>query len=86
MSEDSERCPYIENQMQTEEGAQAWDLTLKSSGQLRLCGMGGVAGIDLGAALKIADALGYDLRVMAYLLPSAERGLVSALNKREDQS
>jgi hypothetical protein len=53
-----------------------------ASGQLRLGGMGGVAGIDMTAALKMAEAMGYDLRIAAELLPYGERGLVAALNKK----
>lgn len=58
---------------------------LKVSGQLRLGGMGGVAGVDLGTALKMAAALGYDERAMAHLLPAGERGLVRALNPKRDE-
>lgn len=55
-----------------------------AQGQLRVGGLGGVTGIDLGAALSLAEALGYDRRAMALLLPAGESGLVAALNKREE--
>lgn len=77
------RCPYAERPT-SEEGAQAWDLMLKASGQLRLGGMGGAVGIDMCVALKMAEALGYDTRAAAELIPAAERGMVAALNKRND--
>lgn len=80
-----ERCPYAEHRPTSEEGAQAWDLMRKASGQLRLGGMGGVAGINIGVALKMAEALGYDTRAMAHLLPSGERGLVRALSPPRDE-
>ncbi|MDJ0685400.1 MAG: hypothetical protein QNJ84_11915 [Alphaproteobacteria bacterium] len=80
------RCPFNAHQPLSEEGAQAWDVLLKCAGQLRLGGMGGVAGLDLGAAFTMASALGYDRKAMALLLPAAERGLVAALNaKRTEQ-
>lgn len=84
MNEGGELCPYTEHQPKTEEGAQAWDLMLKASGQLRLGGMGGVAGIDMGVALRMAEALGYDTRAAVELIPAAERGMVRSLNKRND--
>lgn len=46
--------------------------------------MGGVAGVDMTAALTIADRLGYDQVAAARLLPDGEAGLVVALNKRGD--
>ena len=66
------------------EGQQVWDLLQRCAGQLRLGGMGGVAGVDFTAALEMADALGIDRGVVALMLPKAERGLVAALNKRQN--
>lgn len=57
---------------------------MKVAGQLRMGGMGGIAGVDLGVALDLARAIGYDVRAMAELLPAAERGLVRALNRKPD--
>ena len=48
-------------------------------GQLRLAPSGHVIGIDMDAALRIGAARGYDLAVLAELLPAAESGLVEAL-------
>ena len=43
-------------------------------GQLRVAPSGHVLGLDLGVALKIAEARGYDLAVVCELLQAAERG------------
>ena len=59
---------------------------LKASGQLRLGGMGGVAGIDMGVTLKMAATLGYDARAAVELIPAAERGMVAAFNKRDGEN
>ncbi len=56
------------------------------AGQQRVAGMGGVIGLDLGAALRMAEALGYDRRWAAELLPYGEAGLVAALNKNAKQT
>ncbi len=63
------------------EGWQAWDVILRCSGQLRMAGFG-VAGVDMEAALKVGEALGYDLHALAELLPSCESGLVFAINQK----
>ena len=55
---------------------------MRCQGQLRPAGMGGVIGLDLPAALRMARALGYDEAAMAELLPYAERGMVTAINQR----
>ena len=62
------------------EGWQAWDVILRCSGQLRVAQFG-IAGIDMDAALKVGEALGYDLHALAELLPSCESGLVTAINQ-----
>lgn len=72
------------NRPRTLEGVQVWDLALRVSGQLRLGPMGGVVGIDLGAALAVGAALGIDGMAVAELLPVIETRMVKALNKRED--
>jgi hypothetical protein len=40
--------------------------------------------MDIGPALKLAAARGYDLAVLSELLPAAEAGLVEALHGSED--
>jgi hypothetical protein len=57
---------------------EAWDVLLACQGQLRLAPSGHVIGIDIDAALRLAAAHGYDLAVLAELLPAAEAGLVEA--------
>lgn len=52
-------------------------------GQLRYAGMAGVAvGLDLPAALRLGEDLGYDRRALAVLLPMAEAAVIEALNER----
>ncbi|MGE0108146.1 MAG: hypothetical protein AB7S81_00035 [Bdellovibrionales bacterium] len=63
------------------EGWQAWDVILRCSGQLRAAGFG-VMGIDMDAAMKVGEALGYDSHALAELLPSCESGLVTAINQK----
>lgn len=58
---------------------QAWDVLTRSSGQLRIA-PGAVIGIDIGVALSLGEALGYDLQALAELLPAGEAGMVKALN------
>ena len=72
---DGQRCPYTEHRPLTEAGWQAWDVLTRCAGQLRLAGTA-VVGLDLTAALMLADALGHDARAVAELLSAAEAGLV----------
>ena len=55
-------------------------------GQLRLAPSGHVMGIDMTAALRVAEARGCDLAVVSELLPAAENGLVEAMNDQEARS
>ena len=48
--------------------------------------MGGVLGLDMGAALQVAALLGYDQTVMALLLPAAEAGMVEGYRKLDDKT
>jgi hypothetical protein len=52
-------------------------------GQLRLAPSGHVIGIDMTAALHIAEARGLDLAVVSELLQAAESGLVEAMNEKD---
>ena len=52
-------------------------------GQLRLAPSGHVMGVDMTAALKIAEARGLDLAVVSELLQAAENGLVEAMNEKD---
>lgn len=53
----------------------------RSGGQLRIV-PGAVVGIDFAAALRLGEALGYDIHAVAELLPAGEAGLVKAMNNR----
>ena len=50
-------------------------------GQLRLTPSGHVMGIDMNAALNIADARGFEAGVVSELLSAAEAGLVETMNQ-----
>jgi len=52
-------------------------------GQLRFTPSGHVSGIDMNAALKIAEARGFEICVMSELLSAAENGLIEAMNQKE---
>ncbi len=41
-----------------------------------------VTGIDLAAALKLAEACGYDLAALAELLPAGEAGLLDGIARQ----
>ncbi len=69
--------------MQSAEEHQAWDVLSACLGQLRFAPSGHVAGIDMNAALKIAEARCFELGVMSELLGAAENGLIEAMNQRE---
>lgn len=46
-------------------------------------GIGGVVtGIDMAAALKLAEACGYDLRALSELLPAGEAGLLEGMARQ----
>jgi len=63
------------------EGWEAWDIALRCAGQLRMAQFA-VIGIDMTAALKIAEALNIDPTSTAELLPACESGMVSAINEK----
>jgi len=52
-------------------------------GQLRFAPSGHVSGIDMNAALKIAEVRGFDKGIVSELLASAENGLIEAINQKE---
>jgi hypothetical protein len=62
-----------------------WEVLLACQGQLRLAQSGHVIGIDMDAALQLAAARSYDLRVLSELLPAAEAGFVEALCAHADR-
>ena len=61
----------------TEEGAQAWHVLTSSPVQVGPSGR--VLGIDMVAALGLADAFSYDLGAIAELLPFGSDGLAAGI-------
>ena len=53
-----------------------------SLGQLSIVPSGQVLGIDVTAALRIAQARGFDEAVVSELLQAAEAGLIEAMNEQ----
>ena len=72
-------CPYVEHRLSDEAEFQAWEVLAGASGSLVIAPNGHVVGLDLGAALTLAAARGFDLA--APLLPAAAAGLVDGLNR-----
>ncbi|QQR70112.1 MAG: hypothetical protein IPI58_04775 [Alphaproteobacteria bacterium] len=66
------------------EGWEAWDVALRCAGQLRTAQLA-VIGIDMNAALKIAETLGHEVAAVADLLPACEAGMVSAINAKVNE-
>lgn len=60
-------------------GVQTWDVVERSQLQLRVSPAGGVLGLDMGVALRMAEALGYRVADVARLLPWAESGLLTGV-------
>ena len=54
-----------------------------SLGQIRIVPSGQVLGIDMTAALRIAQARGFDEAVVSELLQAAEAGLIEAMNDKD---
>jgi hypothetical protein len=79
------RCPYVENEPQSEDGWAAWDILCAGYTQLRTSGMGGVIGLDMPALIDLARLRGYDAEIHSRLLPDAEQGLLSAISEREEE-
>jgi len=69
--------------LQSAEEHQAWDVLNACLGQLRFTPSGHVAGIDMSAALKIAEVRGFETGVLSELLSAAENGLIEAMNQKE---
>ncbi len=72
-------CPAVLNRPLTIEGWQVWDLAQRLTGQLRAV-PGAILGLDMTAALAMADALGIDTLACAELLPEVEGMMVRGLN------
>jgi hypothetical protein len=44
---------------------------------------GRVSGLDLAAAMRLAEAEGYNLQIMGRLLPSLSRGIFSGMRQQD---
>jgi len=62
-----------------------WDLVGRLGGQMRITAAGSIVGLDMGAALALASALGVDPAPVAELLPAIEAVMVVKLNEQMDQ-
>ena len=54
-------------------------------GQLRMAPAGGIIGLDMGAALALAGALGVDPASVGHLLPPIEAVMVRAMNEKSEE-
>ncbi len=63
-----------------------WALVTRLHAQVRVAGMGGVIGLEYGTFLEMARVEGMDLKIMNYLFPYAEQGLVAAFARPEKGS
>jgi hypothetical protein len=79
---DGRLCPYREHALISTQEHEAWDVLLACQGQLRLAPSGHVV---VDAALRMAEARGYDVAVLSELLPAAESGMVEALCAEADR-
>ena len=71
---------YVTSQPETIEGWQAWDVATRTITPT-MVGRQVVPMIGRALALTLAESLGYDARVVAFLLPAIELGLWEALGK-----
>lgn len=63
------------------EGWEAWDIALRCAGQLRTTQFA-VVGIDMNAAIQLAEALGYDKTSIGELFFACENGIIAAINQK----
>jgi hypothetical protein len=80
---DGKLCPYVEHRLSDEAEFQTWEVLSATAGSLVIAPSGHVVGLDLGTALTLAAARGYDLA--APLLPTAAAGLVDGLNRQRSE-
>jgi|SRR5579883_356604 hypothetical protein len=73
-------CLYLEHAPQTDYGKAAWEVFRRSAGQVRAV-MGGVYGLDFGAVLLLADAMGALNPVLVDALPEIEPLIVRAYRR-----
>jgi len=68
--------------MTTVDGEAAWQLVQRGWRQLRAGGMGRPLGLDLGTLMRLGEADGLALAVLARLLPAAEAGMMAGMSDR----
>ena len=73
-------CPYRKEEPRSDAGESVWDVITRLGGQLRVAPMGGVFGLDYGAALALGTALSADMELLAEILPDVEAALVRRAN------
>ncbi len=66
------------------EGTEAWHVLTSASVQVGPSGR--VLGVDMAAALKLAEAYRYDLAAVAELLPAGADGLAAGIPSRPPPS
>ena len=67
--------------MQTWQGIQVWELTMRAGGQLRSTDYG-VIGFDMTAVFALAGAMGVDPVAVAEWFPQIEQIAVAGMNAR----
>ena len=77
-------CPYQKYAPRLVQEQQAWEILESCTSQLRLAPSGRVVGIDMGAALEIAKARGFDLEIVTELLKEGEAGILDAITQEEN--
>ncbi len=78
-----ERCPSIENVPRSEEEEHAWQVIQQCQGQFRTGGMGGVTGLDMGAAIDVMKARGCFNETVLDLVQAAESAIIQEINREE---
>ena len=64
---------------------QAWDVILACRNQLHLSSAGGVAGLNLAAAVTVISSRGYDAGTVFELVQDAEGDIVAAINSNKKE-
>ena len=79
------RCPYSEFSAQTIQEQQAWEIVEACTGQLRITASGHVVGIDMATVMQMIEARKFDGEAVLELVQEAEKGIVHALAKAEEE-
>lgn len=68
------------NELQTPDGAQAWEILKACAGQMRV-GFNGPYALDFGACITFADRMGGDSDLFIELLPVLEQQIIRSYRK-----